>query len=199
MALHTSAKPSNRKRRWPPPQGEWTYADYVRLPDNNFRYEVIRGELHMSPAPTIQHQRVVFTLIKYLAQYFDKKPGGELLPAPVDVNLPHLASPVQPDLLYITQERLHILAKQTVEGVPDLVVEVLSPSTAHYDRTTKFQLYAEAGVREYWLADPDESTIEVYVLRGQAYALLARFQQDDTLTSELLPELSLAVRDIFSR
>ena len=198
MTLQTPTKPITRKHRWPPPQGEWTYADYARLPDNHFRYEVIHGELHMSPAPTIQHQRIIYALIKYLAQYFDKRPGGELLPAPVEVNLPRLASPVQPDLLYITQERLHILAKQTIEGAPDLVIEVLSPGTAQYDRTTKFQLYAEAGVREYWLADPDACAIEVYVLRGHAYALLAQFQQDDVLTSELLPDLAIAVHDICS-
>lgn len=198
MTLQMPTKPITRKRRWPPPQGEWTYADYARLPDNHFRYEVIHGELHMSPAPTPMHQDIVTMLAFWLIQHVRQHNLGKVYVSPIDVHLGDLATPVQPDAIFILQEKLNIVTRKMVDGAPDLVIEVLSPGTAQYDRTTKFHLYAEAGVREYWLADPDACAIEVYVLRGHAYALLAQFQQDDVLTSELLPDLAIAVRDVCS-
>jgi Uma2 family endonuclease len=197
MLMEKTVPQESKVRYWPPRQGEWTYDDYSRLPDNGFRYEVIEGELFMSPAPTIQHQRILFALIHQLANHLEqRKIKGEALAAPVDVNLPGVASPVQPDLLYVSEGRLHFIKEQTIEGAPDLIIEILSPSTAQYDRQTKFQAYARAGVREYWLVDPEQCLIEIYVLRGHAYALLGSFGPSDTIRSEVLPEFSLLVSDI---
>ena len=182
---------------WPPPQGEWTYEDYARLPDNGFRYEVIRGELYMSPAPSVNHQRTVAALFQQIDQFIRQHELGECLFAPIDINLPDLTSPVQPDVVFISNAKADIIQENTIEGVPDLVIEVLSPGTARYDRKTKFETYAQAGVNEYWLADPNSFIIKVYVLRGQAYALLDKFGREDEARSEVLSGFLVPVRDIF--
>lgn len=197
MALKQVDQATIEDTYWPPPQGEWTYEDYARLPDNGFRYEVIRGKLYMSPAPSINHQRTVAALFQHLNQFIMQHQLGECLFAPIDVNLPDLTSPVQPDVVFISKGNAGIIQENTIEGVPDLVMEVLSPGTARYDRKTKFEVYAEAGISEYWLADPDGFAIEVYVLRGRAYALLGKFGREEQTRSEVLSDFTLPVKDVF--
>jgi len=183
-------------RYWPPQQGEWTYEDYARLPDNGFRYEVIHGELFMSPAPNTVHQTIVGEIFFVLMKLAKKQNLGQVLTAPIDVVLGNIGTPVQPDIIFIRQERLDIIGEQTINGPPDLVIEVLSPGTEQHDRQTKYTLYATAEVKEYWLVDAKSCTIEVHVLRGQAYAPLGTFGPDETIRSELLPDLQLAVGEI---
>jgi Uma2 family endonuclease len=183
-------------RTWPPPQGEWTYEDYARLPDNGMRYEVIEGDLYMSPAPRSIHQRVIARLYGYLWEYLKHRSVGEAFFAPIDVILPDLATPVQPDLLFIANDRLNIVKEKFVEGAPDLIIEVLSPGNPALDRRTKFRVYAQAGVREYWMIDPDAGTVEINVLRGQAYAPLGSFGAGDQTRSEVLTDFSVSVSDI---
>ena len=131
-------KPSRKTSKdyyWPPPQGKWTYDDYTRLPNNGMRYEVIEGELYMSPAPNPQHQRVIVALLRHLLEYLQQQPIGEVLISPIDVILSNnLAAPVQPDLLFIAKDRLDIVKEKSIEGVPDLIVEVLSPGNPAHDR-----------------------------------------------------------------
>jgi Uma2 family endonuclease len=181
---------------WPPPQGKWTYDDYARLPDHGVRYEVIEGELVMTPAPRPKHQKVSLNLTFVLEQFVRSRQLGEVYVAPIDVNLPGLASPVQPDLLFITTDRLDIIKEKFIEGAPDLIIEVLSAGSEMDDRRTKFELYARAGVREYWLVDPDGRTIEIFVLRGQAYAPLGNFDSDGQTRSEVLPDFTVTVGEI---
>jgi Uma2 family endonuclease len=183
-------------RSWPPAQGDWTYEDYNRLPDNGFRYEVIDGELFMSPAPNPHHQTIAGEIFFALMKLAKEQNLGRVLSAPVDVVLSDIGTPVQPDVIFIRQERLDIIGERKIDGAPDLVVEVLSPGTEQYDRQTKYTLYARAGVPEYWLVDPKSCTIEVHVLRGQAYAPLGTFGPEATIQSELLPDLHLAISDI---
>jgi Uma2 family endonuclease len=197
MAFKQLDPPTLEESYWPPPQGEWTYEDYARLPDNGFRYEVIHGELYMSPASSVNHQRTVTAFIHHLTNYLIQHPVGECIPSPIDIILPDLASPVQPDVVFISNENRDIIKDNVIEGVPSLVIEILSPGTARYDRRTKFETYAEAGIREYWLADPHSFTIEVYVLRGQAYALLGKFNREAQAHSELLPGFILPVKEVF--
>ena len=97
--------------------------------------------------------------------------------APINLILPDLTNPIQPDLLFISTDKLDIIKENFIEGVPDLIVEVLSPANPGHDRHTKFRVYAEAGVQEYWIVDPDAGAINVNVLRGQAYALAGKFNQ----------------------
>ncbi|NKQ35443.1 MAG: Uma2 family endonuclease [Chloroflexi bacterium] len=193
----TKTTTETRIYKWPR-QGEWTYEDYRRLPDDRFRYEIIGGNLYMSLTPSPKHQLASVELTYALISFVKKHKLGRVYEAPIDVILPDLASPVQPDILFIAQERLNIVQEQFVEGVPDLIVEVLSPGNARHDRHTKFRLYLEAGVKEYWIADPDACTVDVYVPRGNAYVPLGHFALDGDIQSELFPELRIPVKDIFS-
>lgn len=179
----------------PPPQGTWTYADYARLPDNGMRYEVIKGELYTSPAPRAIHQEMISHIALEIGLFLRQHKVGKIYFAPIEVVMGNAAAPVQPNIIFIRQERLAIV-QDNIEGVPDLIVEVLSPGSIGHDRRRKFSLYAEVGVPEYWLADPDECLVEVYVLRGQAYALLGQFVGEDSIHSEVLPDLHLPVHTI---
>ena len=198
MTMETVTKPSVETSRWPPLQGEWTFADYARLPDNGVRYEVIKGDLYMNPAPRPRHQKVVLNLSVALHQFAGSRDLGEAYIAPIDVILPGLASPVQPDVLFIAGDRLDIVKQEFIEGAPDLIIEVLSPSNPLHDRRTKFQLYAQASVREYWFVDPEASTIDIYVLRGQAFAPLGSFGPGEQTRSEVLADFSVHVSDVCS-
>lgn len=191
----TRTKPTRTKTIRPPQQGDWTYEDYAQLPDNGMRYEVIAGELFMAPAPRAIHQEAALNLASELLFFLKEHKLGKVYIAPIDVVMGDLATPVQPDVVFIRQENLGIV-KDKIEGVPDLLVEVLSPGSRVMDRRQKFDLYARVGVAEYWLVDPDECLVEVYVLRGRAYALLGQFVAEDTVQSELLPDLQIPVANI---
>jgi Uma2 family endonuclease len=193
-----ASQSQNGRPTWtPPPDGAWTYDDYARLPDNGFRYEVIDGALVMSPAPLVRHQKTFRQLFTHLVRHCERHRLGEVLSAPIDVMLGDRATPVQPDIVFVSQDRLPIVGRERIEGAPDLVVEILSRSTAARDRGVKFDIYAAAGVREYWLVDPEERTLEVFVLRGQAYAPLGTYRPGDVAASELLAGLKLKVKELF--
>lgn len=150
----------------------------------------------MSPAPRPDHQRAIVALLRNFLAYMEQHPVGEVLIAPIDVILPGLTSPVQPDLIFITHEQAHIVKEKFIEGVPDLIAEVLSPGNPAHDRSLKFQIYARAGVREYWLVDCDAQTIDIYVLRGQAYAPLGSFGPGQETHSEVLADFTVKVGEI---
>ena len=182
-----------------PRQGEWTYADYCRLPDDGRRYEVLRGELHVAPAPSLLHQGVLRNFALALGRFLETRPLGRFFFSPVDVILPGgLASPVQPDLAFVSHERAHLLKGNFIEGSPDLVVEVLSPSNRQVDRKTKFEIYAKAGVPEYWMFDPAPRTIEVFGLRDGRYVLLGKVGPGERARSAVLPGFEPAVDEVFS-
>jgi Uma2 family endonuclease len=176
-----------------PAQGSWTYEDYCRIPDDGNRYEVIRGVLYVSPAPRSRHQRVIAHLLAAIYNFVTARQLGEVLTSPIDVLLPGLASPVQPDILFLSRDRARIVEERYLSDAPDLVVEVLSPSNPGHDRKTKFEVYAEAGVREYWIVDPDLRSIEVHVLDGRAYRLDGRHGAESTARSKVLDGFEVAV------
>ncbi|HHJ07489.1 MAG TPA: Uma2 family endonuclease, partial [Anaerolineae bacterium] len=149
-----------------------------------------------TPAPSTKHQRILLALVIRLSDYLKQHPLGELFFAPVDVRMGNLANPVQPDLLFIARDRLNIVKEDYIDGAPDLIAEALSPGSQSYDRRTKFNLYARAGVKEYWLIDPQSCVVEIYVLRGQAYAPLGAFNSNQLLRSEILPDLKLPVQEL---
>ena len=180
-----------------PAQGAWTYADYARLPDDGWRYEIIRGELHRSPTPNADHQGIVVALVHLLAEHVHRQALGRVLLAPIDVMLPDLASPVQPDVLVVLKANVDMI-RQRVEGVPDLVIEVLSPATAHHDRTTKYRLYAEAGVTEYWIIDPETGAADIYTRRGNGFVPLGHYERGGVIQSELLPGLRLPMNELLA-
>lgn len=188
------------ERPWPPPQGEWAYEDWLRLPDDGWQYEVIKGVLYMTPAPTPRHQRISGNLGFQMLAFVRARQLGEVYDAPIDVYLPGQETPVQPDLIFVTQDRLHIVdLDDAVHGAPDLIVEILSPSDWLKDRKVKFALYQETGVREYWIVDPRTRTIEVYVLRGGRYDLIGQWGDEETARSEVLARLEVAVGEVIPR
>lgn len=141
----------------------WTYEEYVSLPDDGNRYEVIGGELYVTPAPQSPHQEVVARLIELLRPFVRKHGLGRVLPGPIDV----LFGPkdyLEPDLVYIRQERRAFVTKRGVEVAPDLVIEIVSVSTASRDRGLKRERYARFGVTEYWVVDAEAREIEIYGL-----------------------------------
>lgn len=174
-----------------------TYEDLRKMPDDGKRYELIDGEVFMTPAPRPRHQRTVGRLYRALADFVEKQGLGEVLLAPTDVVLGERTA-VQPDLLYITRDRASIATELDVQGAPDLVIEVLSPSNAAFDRETKLQVYARAGVRELWYLDPATRTAEILELGGDGrYVLASTLSGDSRITSTVLPGLSLPLADLF--
>ena len=139
-----------------------TWQDVQQMPDDGNRYEAIEGDLYMTPAPTPRHQTLLLRLYDALAALLRERHGGVLLVAPVGVEFPSTGEGVQPDLLFVSDERRRIIRDTSVRGAPDLVVEILSPSTASHDRGPKRRLYERQGVREYWIVDPDENAVDVW-------------------------------------
>ncbi len=138
------------------------------MPEDGNRYEAIDGQLYVTPAPTVRHQRISRNLHVALMALLMEPGHGELLYAPVGVEFPETEEGVQPDLLFIRQERLGIVGEDWIRGSPDLVIEILSPGTAKRDRTTKRKLYDRQGVAEYWVVDSEAETIEVWDFAGEA-------------------------------
>ncbi|WP_428278708.1 Uma2 family endonuclease [Candidatus Palauibacter sp.] len=139
-----------------------TWQDVQQMPDDGNRYEAIEGDLYMTPAPTTRHQRVSKRL-QYALDRILERPGlGEIFVAPYGVEFPVTGEGVQPDIVFVSRDRCEIITEAGIAGAPDLVVEILSPSTAGRDRTIKLRLYERHGVQEYWIVDPDESVIDVW-------------------------------------
>ncbi len=177
---------------------KFTYEDYKNLPESETkRYELIEGELLTVPSPSFEHQDISVHLEVALHEFVRKHQLGKVLHAPLDIVLDD-ENVVQPDIIFISKARSHIIHKEAIRGAPDLVIEILSPSTGERDRTVKKKLYARAGVTEYWLVDPEQKTIEVLKLGASGFERVALYTQDETLTSPLLPGLRISLREIFS-
>lgn len=182
--------------QWPR-QGEWTYEDYAQLPDNGRRYEVIGGKLYMSPAPSTTHQELILALAATLRRHVMESDLGKIYISPIDVILPELAHPVQPDILFIPKDRLEMVEENFITGVPDLIVEVLSPGNAAHDRRTKYNLYMEAGVQEYWIVDPETCIVDVYTLYEESHYLPhAHIERGGAIQSKLLSDLRIPLDEI---
>jgi Uma2 family endonuclease len=173
-----------------------TFEEFRQFPIDGKRYELLRGEVHVTPAPATRHQAIVQNLAMSLGSYVVKHNLGEVYTAPLDVRLAEDTA-LQPDLIFISNARTEIIQENWIAGAPDLVVEVLSPSTAAHDRATKLPLYAEAGVPEVWLIDSQAKTVEVLKLQGKKYFVDATLAGDQVLTSDLLPGWQLPLRDLF--
>ncbi len=139
-----------------------TWEDVLRMPDDGNRYESIGGRLYVTPAPSVRHHRVSERLQSALRRLLQAPGHGEVLYAPLLVEFPGAGDRVQPDILFVSNRRRRIVGESQVTGAPDLVVEILSPSTAHRDRGVKLDLYARGGVREYWIVDPGGDVVDVW-------------------------------------
>ena len=176
------------------PQTNLTYVDLASFPEDNLRRELIGGELIVTAAPLVRHQRAVMALAGRLFLYA-KEHGGEVFPAPTDVFLSDI-DVVEPDVLFVTQASIAKLESKFVRGAPDIVVEVSSPTTRRLELVRKRELYERYGVPEYWYADLDADRIEVYRLERDRYAPPTMLGRGDTLTSPLLPGFVVAVDEV---
>ncbi|HEX7809720.1 MAG TPA: Uma2 family endonuclease [Thermoanaerobaculia bacterium] len=171
-----------------------TYDDYALIPSDGRRHEIIDGEHYVNPAPNSKHQRVVVNLVMAMAAFVKRHGLGHVYVAPYDVVLSS-GDVLQPDVLFITSEREALITDANLQGAPNLVIEILSPSTRKLDQTVKLRRYDRFGVDEYWIVDPESETVAIY--RRDAMRLVS-VDPGDPLISPLLPGFSLDMRDVFA-
>jgi Uma2 family endonuclease len=150
-----------------------TYADFAALPNDGNRYELLDGELFVTPSPAPRHQIILANLVRALDGYVQSRRLGMVLFAPLDVIFAD-TSVAEPDLVYLDNTRTSLISHRGIEGAPALLAEVLSPSTSRTDRRVKFALYARYQVPFYWIVDPEARTLEAYRLEGAGYILAMR-------------------------
>jgi Uma2 family endonuclease len=182
-----------------------TVADYMNMPDD-VRYQLIDGELILAPSPTNRHQAVTLELAVALRQFVRRNSLGIVRIAPLDVILAE-HEVFQPDILFVSNDRRalfvsndrrEIMTPANIQGAPDLVVEILSPSTRRNDRGHKLGVYSRCGVREYWIVDPDAGLVEVLSAGDSGLALAATFSFEDVLVSPLLPGLAVELDQVLA-
>lgn len=173
-----------------------TYEDYVLLPNDRNRYEILEGELTVTPAPGTKHQSASANLFKLLSRHIDEHDLGKLFYAPIDLILAPTII-LQPDLLFVFSAHQHIITERAIEGVPDLVIEILSPTTSRTDRVNKAQIYARYGVSVYWIVDPEHEAIEIYLLEADGYRLTVTLQGATSTLAPPFKEFEIAARDVF--
>ena len=171
------------------------YEDYASLPDDE-RYELIDGELMPMPSPKEIHQAICGAIFMSVCMFVNAMMMGRTYFAPFDVILSDF-NVVQPDIIFVSNARSRIITEDNIRDAPDLVVEILSPSTADYDRTTKRDLYERYGVPEYWLVDPYAKTITILRLGADGYNVHAVYGEGDALSSPTLAGFSLNLSELF--
>lgn len=181
-----------------------TFEDYLLTPETNLRYEIIDGEMLMSPAPTIEHQWIISNIMDVLRPYVKKLKLGVALPAPLDVVVSRRPLRTrQPDISYISFERSGKSARElremkVFETAPDLVVEILSPGERRGALKGKLQDYTKIGVRECWLVSAESNTVEMLRLTPQGATRINLFGAGDTIRSEVLSGFTMEVADVFA-
>ena len=176
--------------------GAWSYEDILSFPDEGRRFEIIEGDLYEMPSPTIVHAATIINLIALLLPIVARL-RDRVFTAPLDVFIPG-GDPVQPDVLVLLPDGNARVELRGIEGPPDLVIEVVSPSSRGRDLLTKRSLYARAGIREYWLVDPDARTVEILTLDRYALHLAAAGSGDERPVSPPLGQLPAHVDDFFA-
>ncbi len=171
-----------------------THIDYEKLPEGA-PYQLINGELVMSPSPIYDHQKIVMNLIASFLKFLEKNNKGEVIVSPMDVYLTE-KDVYQPDIIFISNENKEII-KDRIRGIPDLVVEVLSPSTGYYDLVKKKKIYEQSGVKEYWIVDPEEKTIDVLENISKEFRVFNRAEKEGKVKSKLLNGFEINLNSIF--
>ncbi len=175
---------------------KFSYEDLQHIPPDRNRYEIVEGELFVTPAPIPLHQRIVLNLSAELRHHVRKHRLGEVFVAPLDVMFT-ASTVLEPDVVFVSRRRSHIIGEKNLSGPPDLVVEVLSESSTHLDREIKPKQYALYGVPEFWRFDPDEKSVEIFRLKEGEYELAAKLGFGETITSPLFPGLSLPLSSLW--
>lgn len=177
-----------------------TYEDFLLFPDDGLRHEIIDGEHYVTPSPNMRHQELVGRLHLSLGTFLEDRPDrGRVFLSPFDVVF-SFHDIVEPDLIFVAPDQMHILTDKNIQGTPALVVEILSPSTRKRDKRIKRRLYERTGVREYWLVDPELDTVTIdRRAADDSFPRVAELtaQGCDTLTTPLLPDWSLTLPRLF--
>ena len=173
------------------------YDDLRLFPNDGKRHELIDGEHIMSPAPKTKHQQASINLAALLHAFVRQHNTGRVFAAPFDVVFSDF-DVTEPDILFISRERENILTEDNARGAPDLIVEILSPSTAELDRRVKFSLYEKYGVREYWIITPDAEIVQLFTLRAGKFELLGNFSGKQEIRSAVLSEFICRAEEIFA-
>ncbi|HEX3869573.1 MAG TPA: Uma2 family endonuclease [Pirellulales bacterium] len=174
-----------------------TVADYFSMAEGPPYYQLVDGELHMSPSPNRYHQDIVRNITVPLAQHVETVGAGKLYFAPSDVvfGKNHV---LNPDIYFFSVERTGMLTVQGAEGAPDLVVEVLSPGTEKLDLGRKREIYADNGVQEFWAVSPTAMTVKIFRFQQSKTKPVAVLRKDDTITTPLLPGFALTIDRVFA-
>lgn len=179
--------------------GKLTYRDFVKFPDDGKRHELIDGVHYVTPSPASAHQRVVGNLHFLIRLHLEQHGGGEVFVSPFDVVF-SMFDIVEPDLVFVSDARQHVVTEKHVKGSPDLVIEVRSPSTRRRDEGVKLKLYDRTDVAEYWVVDPASSVARVYQRRTGRLSLAVELAGDAAaITSPLLPGCVLPLDRVFAR
>jgi Uma2 family endonuclease len=181
----------------PKKEVKFTYEDYLIWdigPDK--RYELIGGEFFMVPAPNMWHQSTSIEIEFKIKQFLEKTGLGKVFDAPCDVVLSN-EDVVQPDIIFVSKENLHIITKDNIKGSPDLLIEIISENSAQRDRIIKRRLYEKYAIKEYWIVDPDKKEIEVLTLQKEGYKTYGIFKLQDTLSSLVLKGFQFKVKEVF--
>jgi len=180
-----------------PPQGKWTTTDWEALPDDGNRYEIIDGELYMSTAPSYFHQTIILRFYRLLGIPAEDQGLAYANIAPIGVFMPGI-TPVQPDFVLVMHEHADIIYDRRIWGVPDLIVEVLSPGSRDYDEDVKLKAYARAGLPEYAVIDPEMRQLRLYQTpQDGTYPAPISFEETDNVTFTCLPTISFIVGKLF--
>ena len=171
------------------PDKVWTYEEYLTL-EEGVVFEFINGSAYWPPSPELAHQHWLGELLVKIADWVDYHRLGEALPRPVDV-VSDVQNVVQPDIIFVADANAGLLERRGIMGTPDLVVEVISPGSVRRDRYDKRELYARFGVKEYWLADVANRSLEVLTLQNGAYQLSSFATGTGKISSTVLPGLEL--------
>jgi Uma2 family endonuclease len=173
-----------------------TYDDFAQIPNDGLLHEIIDGEHYVTPAPSKRHQRILLRLSVLVENHLQQHRVGEVFFSPFDVLLSEFDI-LEPDLLFISHARSALLTEKNLQGAPNLVVEILSPSTASRDKRLKREVYERTSVDEYWVVDPDRDVVDVYRRSGAAFVDAVRFGREQTLTTPLLPTLEIPLAKVF--
>lgn len=177
-----------------------TYEDYVCFPDDGKRHELIDGEHYVTPAPLTKHQRVSVNLVSAIHHHCQQAKQGQVFSAPTDVIFTE-TDVVQPDVVFLSKDREHLITRENIQGVPDLIVEILSNSTRRRDERLKRNLYEQHRVKEYWIVDPELDSVKIYSLHNGCYATPQELTIEDPsaqLTTPLLPGFTLSLSGLFA-
>ena len=173
---------------------KFNYQDYLQLPEDK-RYEIIDGDLFMVPSPNESHQHILTNILYILINYVRRNKLGAIYCAPFDILFSD-EDIVQPDVIFVSNENKKVITKDNIKGSPDLLVEILSPSTSKRDMGIKKKLYARHGVREYWIVDPKRETVDVFRLKGREFES-KQYGVQDCLSCSVIKNLTIEAKEIF--